>query len=430
MRNLILSILLGSSIVFGVGASHNFTDLRIIPKSTANRPAGSEGQIFYNNTTHYAEVFNATSWYQIPGISTADTLTNKTMSGSSNTFTNIPNSATTATNANTASTIVARDASGNFTAGTITATLSGTATNATNVAVTDDSSTNGSEYILWGGNSSGNIATKSSAAKLGWNPSTGTLSLGTAGSAIGKLTYSGNTSGTITVQPQAVAGTYNFNLPTTAGSSGQTLTSQGGGSNAMTWTSPFTNPMTTTGDIVYSSDNSGTPARLGGTSGGYLRSAGSSAPAYFVPGASYLMRGQGSSLGGSVSGDTMVVNFANSIASAGTDISYTPRGTTNAEKYTVNTAGLYGVFVLIREPTVAQNYGIVLNSAGTSTSIGSLAASSVWALNNVSVASRGLFFSAIIPCAANDIIRVQTETGSAPGGASSSDSRFLIIRML
>jgi hypothetical protein len=41
----------------------------------------------------------------------------------------VSNSATTATNANTASAIVARDASGNFSAGTITATLSGSATN-------------------------------------------------------------------------------------------------------------------------------------------------------------------------------------------------------------------------------------------------------------------------------------------------------------
>ena len=41
----------------------------------------------------------------------------------------VSNSATTATNANTASAIVARDASGNFSAGTITATLTGTATN-------------------------------------------------------------------------------------------------------------------------------------------------------------------------------------------------------------------------------------------------------------------------------------------------------------
>ena len=45
----------------------------------------------------------------------------------------VANSATTATNANTASAIVARDASGNFTAGTITGTLSGTATNVSGI---------------------------------------------------------------------------------------------------------------------------------------------------------------------------------------------------------------------------------------------------------------------------------------------------------
>lgn len=42
----------------------------------------------------------------------------------------VANSATTATNANTASAIVARDASGNFSAGTITASLNGNATSA------------------------------------------------------------------------------------------------------------------------------------------------------------------------------------------------------------------------------------------------------------------------------------------------------------
>jgi hypothetical protein len=51
----------------------------------------------------------------------------------------VSNSATTATNVNTASTIVARDASGNFSAGTITATLSGNAsTVTTNANLTGD----------------------------------------------------------------------------------------------------------------------------------------------------------------------------------------------------------------------------------------------------------------------------------------------------
>ena len=46
----------------------------------------------------------------------------------------VSNSATTATSANTASAIVARDASGNFSAGTITASLTGTASSAINIA--------------------------------------------------------------------------------------------------------------------------------------------------------------------------------------------------------------------------------------------------------------------------------------------------------
>lgn len=50
-----------------------------------------------------------------------------------------------------------------------------------------------------------------------------------------KLT--GSSSGTITVQPQAAAGTYNFNLPTTAGTAGNYLASGGGGASPMTWAS-------------------------------------------------------------------------------------------------------------------------------------------------------------------------------------------------
>jgi hypothetical protein len=46
---------------------------------------------------------------------------------------------------------------------------------------------------------------------------------------------SGTTSGTVTIKAQAAAGTWNLNLPTTAGTAGQALISQGGGSNVMTW---------------------------------------------------------------------------------------------------------------------------------------------------------------------------------------------------
>jgi hypothetical protein len=54
------------------------------------------------------------------------------------------------------------------------------------------------------------------------------------------LGLNGSGSGTVSILPQAAAGTYNFNLPTTAGATGQFLTSAGGVGAPMTWTTPPT----------------------------------------------------------------------------------------------------------------------------------------------------------------------------------------------
>lgn len=58
--------------------------------------------------------------------------------------------------------------------------------------------------------------------------------LGNAGSSGGAITLAGSTSGSVTIQTVAAAGVYNFNLPTSAGSSGQPLLS-GGGASAQTY---------------------------------------------------------------------------------------------------------------------------------------------------------------------------------------------------
>lgn len=90
--------------------------------------------------------------------------------------------------ANTASTLVARDGSGNFAAGTITAALSGnattatsatsatTATNATNTAITDDTTTAATMFPTWVTANTGNLPQKTTSTKLTFNPSTGVLS--------------------------------------------------------------------------------------------------------------------------------------------------------------------------------------------------------------------------------------------------------------
>ena len=49
------------------------------------------------------------------------------------------------------------------------------------------------------------------------------------------MVIGGSSSGAISILPQTASGTYNFNLPTTAGTAGQCLVSQGGGASPMTW---------------------------------------------------------------------------------------------------------------------------------------------------------------------------------------------------
>jgi hypothetical protein len=97
----------------------------------------------------------------------------------------VSNSATTATNANTANAIVARDSSGNFSAGTITAALSGnastatTATNATNTAITANS-TNATNFLTFVSATSGNLPQLVNSS-ITCNPSTGQITGGVAG---------------------------------------------------------------------------------------------------------------------------------------------------------------------------------------------------------------------------------------------------------
>lgn len=58
---------------------------------------------------------------------------------------------------------------------------------------------------------------------------TGTVAFGVAGSSLGAVSFSGNTSGTVTVQPAAAAGTWTFTLPTSAGTNNYALLTNGSG---------------------------------------------------------------------------------------------------------------------------------------------------------------------------------------------------------
>lgn len=71
-----------------------------------------------------------TMWVYNNGVNVVDAVTHLT---SLTLATPLPNTSTTASSSNGASTIVARDAGGNFSANTITANVTGTATNAVNL---------------------------------------------------------------------------------------------------------------------------------------------------------------------------------------------------------------------------------------------------------------------------------------------------------
>jgi len=132
----------------------------------------------------------------------------------------VSNSATTATDANTASAIVARDASGNFTAGTITADLTGLASKATNInggaigAIPYQSAANTTSLLTGNTSASKKFLTQTgdgtAAAAPAWagvavSDITGTLPVANGGTGVttaaANLVFAGPTSGASAAAP-------------------------------------------------------------------------------------------------------------------------------------------------------------------------------------------------------------------------------------
>lgn len=86
--------------------------------------------------------------------------------------------------------------------------------------------------------------------------------LGIAGTTLGTLGLSGNTSGLVTIRAGAVAGTYNFVLPAAAGTAGYPLLSGGGGTTAQSY-------------AILGLPAGGTNAALTASNGGLVYSTGS-----------------------------------------------------------------------------------------------------------------------------------------------------------
>jgi hypothetical protein len=215
-----------AAVTFAVDATSTNTASKVVARDASGNFAAStitaalQGNATTATTLQTARLINGVSFNGSANITVTANTPNTLTRGSYLTGANFNGSAATtwavdATTTNTADKVVARDASGNFAAGTITASLSGnattattatTATNANNVAVTDDNVTNTTYYPTFSVGASGNQAQKVSASKLTWNPSTAVLSAPTFSGAL-----QGNATTATTLQTARLINGVSFN---------------------------------------------------------------------------------------------------------------------------------------------------------------------------------------------------------------------------
>ena len=196
-----------------------------------------------------------------------------------------------ATSVNTASKVVARDASGNFAAGTITAALSGNATTATTATNTAGGGANQISYNTAAGTTAYIVAPTTAATYLNWTgsafaysaislPNALTINNGGAGGASGStfngsaaLTISYNTVGAPSTGGTGATGTWGISISgnaatATSATSATTATNLAGGS---------------AGTIPYQSAAGTTVQLAAGTSTYLLQSNGAAAPSWVAP---------------------------------------------------------------------------------------------------------------------------------------------------
>jgi hypothetical protein len=143
-----------------------------------------------------------------------------------------------ATSSNTASTIVKRDASGNFSAGTITASLSGSATSFTGSLSGDVTGGQSTTVVASvGGSTAANVHAAELLANAATNLNTASAIIKRDASgnfiasqaSLTSLLLNGSISGNVTISPAATTTSYALTLPAAQGASSTTLVNDGTG---------------------------------------------------------------------------------------------------------------------------------------------------------------------------------------------------------
>lgn len=201
-----------------------------------------------------------------------------------------------------------------------------------------------------------NVATGTSLAL------TGIFSSGSASGTTGKVTMTGATSGSAAISVAAAAGTpADILLPTSTGTNGQVLTTNGATPQQLSWSTPSsgltigTTAITsgTNGRILY--DNSAVVGELTPVSGGVLGATSATAPAYSIAGVATALMSWGGAGATPTSPLSMLVTGQN----------------TNAETWTLfNSTASTGVTKLVIKDGAGTQTGTasaltLQNSAGT-----------------------------------------------------------------
>ena len=194
-----------------------------------------------------------------------------------------------ATNVNTASTIVARDASGNFSAGTITATLSGSATSAgsvTNSVTFNNGGAGSASGITFNGSTARTISYNTiGAPSTGGTNATGTWGIsitGNAGTATTATNVSGGTVSSTRVNPRSLASPFGSGSLTINGNTTDVYTVSLSG--AITFLTPSGTPVNGQRLVIRVKDSGAALGITWTTSSGAFRGVGVTLPTTTVAG--------------------------------------------------------------------------------------------------------------------------------------------------
>jgi len=345
------------------------------------------------------------------------------------------------TNANTASTLVQRDGSGNFSAGTITANLTGTASNATTATTSTTSTvtsttTNASFFPAFMSATSGNLGINVNSS-LTYNPSTTTLSVpvathsGSSGSLLTPLSISNAGAGGVSFAIGASTNTATISLSSTpsqpltfgtggsalgfnfigalsAGSASQFTVSNSGVITAGTWNASLI-------PLVYG----GTNANLTASNGGIV---------YSTSSAMAILSG--------VAAANRVLLSGNATAPAWSTATYPATTTVSQLLYSSATNTVAGLAtannsVLVTSGTGVPSLGLTVanNFSYTSTTAGTARVLTVSNTDNTNAASNARLQLTTGGASSGDAVATFTVTGVTNWtlGVDNSDSDSLVI---